>query len=255
MKDIVEKGRKDKLHYYVCATREDMGRVAGQMAAASIKQLLKEKEIVRVIFASAPSQNETLSYLIHDKDIDWTRVVGFHMDEYIGLSHDSDQWFKTYLQKNITDKIKMKDFHFLDGTANPEEEMKRYSSLLNESPIDLVCLGIGENGHIAFNDPPVANFQDTETVKMVELDEYSRQQQVNDGCFSALVDVPTHALTLTIPILISASTLICTVPGKTKKNAVYKVLNEKVSTSCPATILKTHENAHLIMDEEAYGGQ
>lgn len=255
MKDLIKMGQKDKLHYYVCTTRDSMGRIAGKLAAEKMRELLVTKEEVRIIFASAPSQNETLAYLLSDKEIDWTRVVGFHMDEYIGLPEDSDQWFKTYLQKNITGKVDVKEFHFIDGMKDPKEEIQRYTNLLNESPIDLVCLGIGENGHIAFNDPHVADFHDSQMVKIVELDKYSRQQQVNDGCFPSIENVPTHAITLTIPILMSASTLICSVPGVTKKDAVYKVINDKISTSCPATILRTHQNAHLFLDEEAYGGR
>src|SRR5699024_1542310 len=126
--------------------------------------------------------------------------------------------------------------------------MKRvYSKLLAEKPIDICCLGIGENGHIAFNDPPVADFNDPKMIKEVALDEFSRQQQVNDGCFVKLEDVPTHALSLTIPTLTAATTMICTVPGPTKKDAVKKVLHDDISTECPATILRKHQGAHLIL--------
>ncbi|MFB4167308.1 glucosamine-6-phosphate deaminase [Virgibacillus sp. JSM 102003] len=255
MKGMIHEGQEDQLKYSVYSDREAMGRAAFDIAAKQIKQLLEQKQEIRVIFAAAPSQNEFLYYLTKDNEIDWSRVVGFHMDEYIGLPSDSDERFKNYLQKNITSKVNMKDFHFIDGNANPESEIDRYKNLLNQSPIDIVCLGIGENGHIAFNDPPVADFQDPETIKVVELDQECRQQQVNDGCFPTFNDVPTHAFTLTIPALLSANSMICTVPGVSKKNAVYKVLNDKISTSCPATILRNHSNTHLLLDKEAYGGQ
>src|SRR5690625_1094538 len=176
MNKIVHKGKKNELNYYVCSNRDDMGKLAAELASKDIQKLLEEREEVRIIFASAPSQNETLHYLTNDKKIDWSRIVGFHMDEYIGLSINSDQWFKNYLQQNLLEKVDMKQFHFIDGTADPEEEMKRYTQLLNEQPIHIVCLGIGENGHIAFNDPPVANFEDTETIKKVELD-YKRDRK------------------------------------------------------------------------------
>lgn len=253
MTNIVHEGKKDKLTYYVGKTRDDMGRLAAKLAGDQIKQLLTKKDEVRIIFASAPSQDEILSYLTSDQDIDWTRIVGFHMDEYIGLPLDSDQWFKKYIEKNIIEKVNIKAFHFIDGTKSSEEEIDRYTRLLNEQPIDVVCLGVGENGHIAFNDPPVADFNDPETVKVVALDQYSRQQQVNDGCFPTIDDVPTHALTLTIPALTSGKTMICTVPGKTKTEAIQKMLNDEIDTSCPATILRQHENAYLIVDSDAYG--
>src|SRR5690625_1785147 len=254
MENIVHEGKKDELKYYVCSTRDEMGKLAANLASKHIKKLLAEKEEIRVIFASAPSQDETLHYLTNDQEMDWSRIVGFHMDEYIGLPTNSDQWFKNYLEKNILEKVVMKQFHFIDGTADPEEEMERYAQLLNEQPIDIVCLGIGENGHIAFNDPPVADFQDPKTIKRVELDQKSRQQQVNDGCFPSIQDVPTHALTLTIPALTATSAMICTVPGPTKKEAVSNVLNGEIDISCPATIMRKHHNAYLIMDSEAFGG-
>ncbi|MGN8648180.1 glucosamine-6-phosphate deaminase [Gracilibacillus sp. HCP3S3_G5_1] len=249
----MKKLTKDNLIYYVCANRHSMGQLAAKLAGDRIKQLLLVKEEVRVIFAAAPSQNEFLSYLTGDKDIDWSRVVGLHMDEYLGLAPNSDQWFSKYLQRNITNRVQMKDFHFINGLAAPEEEIDRYTNLIKEAPIDLVCLGIGENGHIAFNDPPVADFQDPTVMKIVELDHYCRQQQVNDGCFENLEDVPTHALTLTIPALMSGKSMICTVPGDSKKDAIHNVLNKEISTMCPASILRTHKDSHLIVDREAYG--
>lgn len=252
---ILHEGKKDKLHYYVCSNRDEMGKLAAQFAANKIKEKLSTKEEVRVIFASAPSQNEILHYLTEDEEIDWSRIVGFHMDEYIGLPEDSDQRFSIYLENHLVNKVKMKEFHFIDGSKDPDEMGELYTTLLTEKPIDLVCLGIGENGHIAFNDPPVADFNDPKMVKIVELDEYSRRQQVNDGCFEKIQDVPTHALSLTIPALTSAETMVCTVPGPTKKEAVSKVLRDEISTACPATILRKHDDAYLVLDKEAYGGE
>lgn len=253
MPNITLNGQKDKLKYYVGKTRDDMGRKAAEIAGDKIKQLLEEKDEVRIIFASAPSQDEVISNLINDKDIDWSRIVGFHMDEYIGLPLDADQWFKKYIETNILDKVDMKAFHFIDGTKPAEEEINRYTNLLNEKPIDVVCLGVGENGHIAFNDPPVADFNDPKMVKVVELDQFSRQQQVNDGAFEALKDVPKTALTLTIPALTAGGTLVCTVPGETKTEAIQKMLNDDITTACPATILRKHDEAYLIVDSDAYG--
>lgn len=253
MNDLVEAGKKDKLNYYVCESRESMGKIAAQLGGERITELLKTKQEVRIVFAAAPSQDEVLKHLTANKEVDWSRITCFHMDEYLGLPSDSDQLFKRYLQKNITDRVGVKDFHFINGSENPQKEIQRYTKLLNEDVVDIVFLGIGENGHIAFNDPPVADFADPYTIKMVELDQYSRQQQVNDGCFPSLQEVPTHALTLTIPALTSASSMICTVPGKLKKNAVQNTLSAEINTSCPATILRNHSDAHLILDSEAFG--
>lgn len=253
MKSTVDKGKVDQLHYEVYETRSEMGYHAGQKAATAIKDALKEKEEVRVIFASAPSQNEVIHELLEDEDIDWSRVVGFHMDEYIGLPEDSDQWFRNYLETHLLSKKSLKAFHFIDGTLDPETTMSQYAALINEKPIDLVCLGVGENGHIAFNDPPVADFNDPELIKKVVLDNFSRQQQVNDGMFATLDDVPTHALSLTIPALLKGETLVCTVPGATKAKAIQAMLNDEITVACPATILREHKNTHLYVDKEAYG--
>ncbi|MEI3605282.1 6-phosphogluconolactonase [Pseudogracilibacillus sp. SE30717A] len=255
MSTILHEGKKDKLNYFVCSNRDEMGKLAAQFAANKIKEMLAIKDEVRIIFACAPSQNETLHYLTEDDEIDWSRIVGFHMDEYIGLPADSDQRFSIYIENHLVNKVKMKEFHFIDGTKDAAKMEELYTTLLTEKPIDLVCLGIGENGHIAFNDPPVADFNDPQMVKVVELDEYSRRQQVNDGCFQQIQDVPTHALTLTIPALTSASTMVCTVPGPTKKEAVSNVLHDSISTACPATILREHNDAYLVLDKEAYGGE
>ncbi|WP_040978420.1 6-phosphogluconolactonase [Oceanobacillus jeddahense] len=254
MSEMIQQGSKDRLNYYVCKDRKNMGKVSANLAIDEIKKILNKKEEVRIVFAAAPSQNEVLYYLTESKEIDWSKIVGFHMDEYLNLPLDSDQWFKNYLQKHVANKVNMKAFHFMNGMADPEEEIKRYTHLLLEKPIDLVCLGIGENGHIAFNDPHVADFEDPDPIKVIALDQASRNQQVNDGAFKTISEVPTHAMTLTIPPLISAGCLVCTVPGETKKEAVSKVFNQPIDTSCPATILRKHDNAHLILDSESFGG-
>lgn len=253
MQKPIKTGKVDQLNYEVYRTRDEMGYNAGKKAATAIKDALKEKEEVRVVFACAPSQNEVIHELVLDEEIDWGKVVGFHMDEYIGLPEESDQWFRNYLETHLLSKKTLKAFHFIDGTQDPETMMNQYTSLIHEKPIDLVCLGVGENGHIAFNDPPVADFNDLKIIKKVALDEFSRQQQVNDGCFATIDDVPTDALTLTIPALLKAETLVCTVPGKTKTKAIKAMLNDEITVACPATILRTHKNAHLFVDKEAFG--
>ncbi len=217
-----------------------------------LKQLLKEKDQVNVIFAAAPSQNEFLEALINTEGIEWNRVNAFHMDEYIGLDENAPQGFGNFLRDRIFGKVALKSVYYIDGNSgSAEEECSRYAALLKQYPVDIVCMGIGENGHIAFNDPHVALFKDTKLVKVVELDNKSREQQVNDGCFNRLGDVPTHALTLTIPALMSAKYIFCIVPGKAKAEAVARTIKGNIDESCPASILKTHDHAILYIEKDS----
>ena len=205
-----------------------------------------------MIFAAAPSQNEFLSHLIHDKRIDWTRINAFHMDEYIGIHPEAPQSFGHFLRIRIFDKVPFKKVNYLNGLAeNLEEECQRYADLLTKHPVDIVCLGIGENGHIAFNDPDVADFNDPKLVKVVELDPICRQQQVNEKCFMTLDLVPKEALTLTIPALLRAEWMFCIVPFKNKAQAVYQTVYGEVSEKCPASILRRKENSSLYLDPES----
>jgi glucosamine-6-phosphate deaminase len=228
-----------------------MGALAGARAAEAIAAALAGKGSARIILASAPSQNESLAVLL-THDVDWSRVTVFHMDEYLGLPADHPQTFRAYQRQNVLSKITPRAFHGIAG-ENPDAaaECARYSALLAEAPIDVCCLGIGENGHLAFNDPPVADFADPALVKVVELDAACRQQQVNDGCFPTLAEVPTHAITLTIPALMSAGELICTVPGPRKAAAVRATLRDEITTECPATIMRRHPAATLYIDTAA----
>ena len=229
--------------------RQEMGHAAARAAADFLRHALSQQDIVRAIFAAAPSQNEMLAALCETERIDWQRVVAFHMDEYLGLDSAASQRFAAFLNERLFDRLPFREVHLID----PEgiDPVKHYESLLKDSPIDLVCLGIGENGHLAFNDPHVADFDDSHWVKVVELDDMCRQQQVNDGCFAAFDDVPKRAITLTIPALLSGKRLICTVPGATKRQAVLKTLNDPISTVCPATILRNHAACTLFLDGDS----
>ncbi|MGQ9780217.1 MAG: glucosamine-6-phosphate deaminase [Bacillota bacterium] len=232
--------------------RRSLGRAAGEAVVAKIRELLGRQARVRMVFAAAPSQNEFLETLSAAEGIDWKRVTAFHMDEYLGLSADAPQSFRRYLKEHLFDRVHPGEVHLIAGEApSPEEECARYARLLAEAPIDIVCLGIGENGHLAFNDPPVADFADPEMVKVVRLDEACRRQQVHDGCFARLEAVPTHAITLTIPVLFSGGWLYCVVPGPTKREAVKKALTGPISTTCPASILRIHPRARLYLDRDA----
>lgn len=243
---------KEKLRINIYETRKDMGMSAAAEVGMKIKELLKSKEEINIIFAAAPSQNEFLQSLIDDREIEWCRINGFHMDEYIGLDPDAPQGFGNFLRDRIFGKLPFKSINYLNGNAeNIEDECKRYSELLAKNSVDIVCMGIGENGHIAFNDPHVALFNDNKLVKIVELDQKCRQQQVNDGCFEIINKVPTHALTLTIPALTGSKYIFCMVPGKTKAEAVFNTVNGEVNEDCPASVLRTHNNAVLYTDRDS----
>ncbi len=241
------------LNVQVFDTRTAMGEAAGKAVESKIAALLDQQDEIRMIFAAAPSQKEVLAYLKNSQNIAWHRITAFHMDEYIGLAPDAPQRFAHFLEEHLFSHAAFRAVHLIDGNQPAEAECRRYAALIAEKPIDIVCLGIGENGHIAFNDPPVANFNDPQIMKVVELDATCRQQQVNDGCFAGLAQVPQKALTLTIPTLIQGQSLYGTVPGKTKREALTKTLNSPLSTDCPATILRTHPHCSLYIDREAYG--
>ena len=244
--------KKDNLTVKIYDTRDEMGAAAGLAAAEKIKAFLKTGERVNVIFAAAPSQNEMLATLVAAEGIDWTRVNAFHMDEYIGLDANAPQAFGCFLRDRIFSKLPFGSVNYINAESQDiETECRRYSELLAANPVDIVLLGIGENGHIAFNDPHVADFNDPQIVKAVELDEICRNQQVNDGCFSHIDQVPKFALTLTIPTLMAAKSLVCTVPAATKAWAVGKTVNGEISERCPATVMRRHADACMYCDSDS----
>lgn len=241
------------MEVHVFANRKEMGQAAGQAIEEKILQLARRSNSIRMVFGAAPSQDEMLAYLRASKSIPWKRITAFHMDEYIGLPADAPQAFGRYLRDRLFDHVPLKAVHLIDGNKDPDSACNEYTELFQAAPIDIVCLGIGENGHIAFNDPPVADFEDKAVIKAVDLDLACRQQQVNDGCFSSLDEVPTRALTLTVPALCSGQDLFCVVPGERKHAAVQAALYDPVSTACPATILREHPSCQLFLDVDSYG--
>ena len=242
----------DKLTVNFLDSRDMMGQKAAEDIAKAIVELQNEKDEINIIFAAAPSQNETLAHLIEYKEIDWSKINAFHMDEYLGLPADSQQKFAIYLDDHIFKKVNFKSVNYVDCSAEDiDAECERYESLLKKYPTDIVILGIGENGHIAFNDPGVADFNDKVFVKKALLDDVCRNQQVNDGCFATIDDVPKYALTLTVPALMAGSAMFCSVPAPTKAWAVNEMLTAEINENCPATILRTHENAHLYCDQDS----
>lgn len=241
-----------KLKVRVYENRSLLGAEAARMVAEKIKRLLGAGEEVNIIFAAAPSQNEFLSVLTGEREIEWQRVNAFHMDEYIGLLPEVPQSFGNFLKERIFDKLPFKTVHYINGNADdPEKECVRYERLLRSFPAHVVCMGIGENNHIAFNDPHVADFGDSKWVKVVDLDQACRQQQMNDDCFEHLDQVPAHAITLTVPALMAAEQIFCMVPGKNKAKAIYNTLVQPVKEKYPSTILRNHPNAVLFADRDS----
>ena len=243
--------KADKLSVNIYDTRKNMGAAAAADIAACIKELLGRKSEIYMIFAAAPSQNEMLEALIADKEIEWNRVHALHMDEYVNLPSDAPQGFGNFLRRAIFDRVPFASVNLIGTDADSEATCRRYDALLAANKVDIVCMGIGENGHIAFNDPHVADFNDPCRIKKVDLDQKCRQQQVNDGCFASLGQVPTHALTLTVPTLYNVENIFCVVPAATKAEAVKNTVNGPVSEICPASILRTHDNAVLYTDSDS----
>lgn len=237
----------DKLHVSIYSGRDEMGRAAANAGIDIIRQLLSQQEVVNLIFAAAPSQAEVLSGL-KAADISWERVNAFHMDNYVGLDDNAPQQFSRFLRDRLLGLLPFKSVHYL---GNRSGQQIAYAHVLAAHPTDVCFMGIGENAHVAFNDPGNAFFNDSQLVKEVALDLACRTQQVNEGNFPTLQDVPTHALTLTIPTLMAARHLICTVPGVNKAAAVKAMLEGTVREDCPATILRTHPSARMFIDEAA----
>ena len=240
--------KKELLDIKVYDTRDEMGIHAAKEAADYIRELMKKQEVVNIVFAAAPSQNDFLLHLSKE-DVEWGRINAFHMDEYIGLAKDAPQGFGNYLAEHIFNLVPFKSVNYIyDETKTPEQICEDYEKLLNENPTDIIFMGVGENGHIAFNDPHVAFFDDPLGVKIVDLDQKCRNQQVNDGCFATIDEVPTHAITLSIPIMMKAARLFVIVPTALKAEAIGKIYNGEITQSCPASILRTHKAATLYTD-------
>jgi glucosamine-6-phosphate deaminase len=245
----------DSLEVLVFENRALAGRAAAQQVAQAMAACRNQSGRVSVIFAAAPSQNELLAGLVADNTIDWSHVMAFHMDEYLGIPADHPASFRRYLQERLFRLVGLTSgqFRLIPGeqAGRPLAVCLEYEDALRAAPADIVCAGIGENGHLAFNDPPVADFLDPVLVKVVKLDAACRTQQVNDGCFERLAEVPTHAYTLTIPALVSAPVVAVVVPGSRKANAVLTTLHGPIGEVCPATVLRRHPGAKLYLDRDA----
>ncbi len=243
---------RDGVAVGIYPNRRVMGEDAAELVAGAINELLAGKGTINIIFAAAPSQNEFLAALVRRRDVDFSHINAFHMDEYIGLAPSAPQSFANFLRRHLFDKVRFRSVNLIDGQAeNPQAECARYAELLAENPADIVCMGLGENAHIAFNDPGIADFSDPRAVKVVHLAEASRIQQVNDGCFAELDEVPEQAITLTVPSITRGARHFCMVPAATKARAVYDMLTLPVNAACPGTVLRTLSHVHLLLDTES----
>ncbi len=249
--DVVRRITFGQADAVVFRSRAIMAFTAANAIASTMRHVATVKPTFRMIFAAAPSQSEVLDALTAIPNLPWDQVIAFHMDDYLGLPAAAPQRFANWLEGHLFSKVPLAEVHRIPASGVPDEICRAYADKLAEEPIDIICLGIGVNGHIAFNDPPVADFDDPLSVKVVELDEICRQQQVDDACFESIKLVPAMAVTLTIPQLLAANALFCTVPGAQKRAAVKATIAGPISTDCPASILRTHKNCTLFLDAEA----
>ena len=248
----VEEFQVEKLKIQVHPSREAAGAAAAKATADAMKALAADRKIFSVIFATGASQIETLKALTAIPGLPWAQIDGFHMDDYVGLPVDHPASFRAYLQEKLVSRVPIRSFAYVDGLApDPENTCKDYAEKLSAADPQLCLLGIGENGHLAFNDPAEANFNDPLDVKIVRLDEPCRRQQAAEGWFKNFEEVPLTAITLTMPRLFRVPKLIVSVLGPRKANVIRRTFEEPISTACPSTILRTHKDATIFMDREA----
>ena len=231
-------------------TREQMGAAAAAAAASILREAIAERGWARLMLAAAPSQSATLAALAAEDGLDFSRIDCFHMDDYIGLDPAAPQGFGNWLENELFSVVAPHAFHRIDVTAEPEVAARAYREAMGEDPVDVTLCGLGVNGHLAFNDPP-ADFADPLSARVVELDQVSRRQQVDEGHFPDLDAVPVHAITVTIPRLLNARRIVASVPTAVKRQAVHDTLNQPISGTHPGTALRTHPDVHLFVDTEA----
>jgi len=244
--------QRESLPVRVFPTQHELAADAAAMAAEHLRDALRRQGQAAVIFATGNSQLQSLEALTATSGLDWSRVTMFHMDEYLGLDAHHPASFRKFLRERLEARVRPRAFHYIAGeAAEPLTECARYAQLLAAQPIDLCLLGIGENGHLAFNDPPVADFADARPIKLVKLDEACRQQQVGEGHFPSLEAVPQFAYTLTIPTLCAARRMLCIVPERRKARAVRDALEGPMATACPASFLRRQAHCTLFLDADS----
>ncbi len=241
----------DKLRVEIYKSKEEMGYNAAIFVAEKLAIAIKERGCANLILGTGASQYPLLDVLLR-QDVEWSKINLFHLDEYIGLTDQHPASFRRFLRDRVSDIVSPRNVYFLNGDAGDiDVEITRYEVLLKDNPVDVACIGIGENGHLAFNDPGVADFSDPYYLKVVEMDEACRKQQVGEGWFPSIESVPVKAVTLTLTAIMNSRVLCCSVPDQRKSQAVYNTLNGEISNSCPASIMRIHNNAVLFLDSNA----
>jgi len=241
-----------ELHVLEYVDRDLLGRSAAAAVADLMRRTIHEKGRVRMVFASAMSQVDFLKYLGEEPDIDWPKVDAFHLDDYENFPSGHEQSFSRFLIDRLFSRVEGARFHPIESeAADPAQECRRYSALLDEAPIDIMILGIGESGHLAFIDPPYCDFNDPLTFRTATLDDQSREQMIHDGCFERIEDVPKNAYTMTVPACLGGLFTIIIVPTELKAKTIKAVVEGPVTTAVPASILTTKENAWLLIDRDS----
>jgi glucosamine-6-phosphate deaminase len=252
MPDAKQNFRIDDLWVNIYDSETKLAEDAAVIASEYLGDVVKQQGIARVLLATGNSQLKFLDALISLGTVDWSKITCFHLDEYLGISSEHPGSFRRYLREKVEKKVNPQKFHYIEGdTLEPLAECDRYSQLLQVKSIDLCLLGIGDNGHLAFNDPAVADFQDPHHVKLVKLDEINRQQQLNSGDFTSLENVPQYAFTVTIPMICAAKKIICLAPGKRKAKIIQEILQGSITPNCPASILRKTAQATLFLDTDS----
>ena len=232
------------------STPQVMGRWVAEHAAADLRLAIEKYGSANLVVATGASQFEVLSALVQQPDMDWTRVQGFHLDEYVGLSNDHPASFCRYLKERFVDHVPLSNFHYLDGLSDTEQTVSKLGGLIRSTRMDVAMVGIGENGHLAFNDPP-ADFETSTPYLVVELDEPCRMQQVGEGWFASLEEVPTHAMSMSVKQILESAKIYCSVPDERKAEAVRNTIEGEITAQVPASILKSHPSVALVIDEPA----
>ncbi|MCB9206385.1 MAG: glucosamine-6-phosphate deaminase [Ignavibacteriales bacterium] len=237
------------MNIIISDTKKELGKKAAQLGAEKIKDTIDKKGEANIIVATGASQFEMLEELIK-ADLEWEKVTGFHLDEYIGLSESHPASFRKYLRERFVEKVNLSEFNYVNGEVDPQQECNRLNNIISQKNIDVAFIGIGENAHIAFNDPP-ADFKTTEPYIVVNLDEDCRKQQLGEGWFSSFEDVPKKAISMSINQILKSELIICCVPDSRKADAVRRTIEKEISPNIPSTILNNHNNVYLFLDNSS----
>ncbi len=232
----------------ILESRDAIGVAAAELAAQALKSAIAQYHFAAIVVATGASQFEVLQHLVARDDVDWSKVDGFHLDEYVGLSADHPASFCGYLRARFVERLPLRSFYYLEGTRDPAIVCAEASEAIRDRRIDLALIGIGENGHLAFNDPP-ADFATDQPYIQVALDDACRQQQVGEGWFPDLESVPKYAVSMSIRQILKAKCIVCSVPDERKASAVHRTLHDPIDPSIPASILRTHDGTTLLLDQ------